>query len=91
MFLQYPTVVFNTQAQRREGYFIYIKLCCGYYYVNSDKFLTFALCASCADSAQQTPCTHTTNERAWWAVYTSFELNLAFSHGYEPLQIYEVH
>lgn len=52
--------------------------------------MTFPLCARCADDVNQSQCEHSPEERSWWGEYTTFELNLAFSHGYEPLQIYEV-
>lgn len=51
--------------------------------------LTFPLCATCADTNQQTPCHHSDNQRAWVGCYTNFEIALALEKNYKILKCYE--
>ena len=52
--------------------------------------LTFPICATCADLAQTTTCTHSTEERAWVGVFTIRECNRALTLDYMLLEIYEI-
>ena len=55
-----------------------------------DGLNTFPICAACANDAQTTPCTHSTEERAWIGVYTITECNKALTLDYKLLEIYEI-
>ena len=52
--------------------------------------LMFALCKTCADTCNQTPCTHTDHERAIQGTWCSVELVKALEKGYRILQMHEV-
>ena len=52
--------------------------------------LMFPLCKTCADTCQQTPCTHSDNERAIEGTWCSVELEKALEQGYRLLKIHEV-
>lgn len=52
--------------------------------------LMFPLCKSCADTCNQTTCTHSHNERAIQGSWCSVELEKALEKGYQILQIHEV-
>ena len=52
--------------------------------------LMFPLCKSCADACNQTPCTHSDNERAIQGTWCSVELEKALEKGYRILQVHEV-
>ena len=52
--------------------------------------LMFPLCKTCADTRQQTPCTHSDNERAIEGTWCSVELEKALGKGYRLLKIHEV-
>ena len=45
---------------------------------------------SCADACDQTPCTHSDNERAIQGTWCSVELEKALEKGYRILQVHEV-
>ena len=50
----------------------------------------FALCKSCAENMQQTPCVHEDDERAMVGTWTTMEIAKARSLGYVVLDTYEV-
>ena len=50
----------------------------------------FALCKTCADTWNQTPCTHSDAERAIQGTWCTVELEKALEKGYRLLQIHEV-
>ena len=52
--------------------------------------LMFPLCKTCADTCNQTPCTHSDCERAIQGTWCSVELEKALEKGYRILQIHEV-
>ena len=52
--------------------------------------LMFALCKTCADTCNQTPCTHSDAERAIRGTWCTIELEKALEKGYRLLQIHEV-
>ena len=52
--------------------------------------LMFALCRTCADTGNQTPCTHSDTERAIQRPWCSVELMKALEKGYRIVQIHEV-
>ena len=52
--------------------------------------LMFSLCKTCADTCNQTPCTHTDRERAMQGTWCSVELQKASEKGYQILQLHEV-
>ena len=52
--------------------------------------LMFPLCKTCADTCQQTPCTHSDNERAIEGTWCTVELEKALEKGYRLLKIHEV-
>ena len=52
--------------------------------------LMFALCRTCADTCNQTPCTHSDAERAIRGTWCTIELEKALEKGYRLLQIHEV-
>ena len=52
--------------------------------------LMFALCKMCADSRNQTPCTHSDTERAICGTWCSVEVMKALEKGYRILQMHEV-
>ena len=52
--------------------------------------LMFPLCKTCADTCNQTPCTHTDSERAMQGTWCSVELQKASEKGYQILQLHEV-
>ena len=52
--------------------------------------LTFALCSTCANTEQQTPCEHTDGERVFRGVWVSEELKKAVELGYTVVKIHEV-
>lgn len=52
--------------------------------------LLFALCRTCAESQQQTPCLHSDNERAITGTWVTDELKMAVNKGYKIDRIYEV-
>ncbi|XP_067676263.1 uncharacterized protein [Haliotis asinina] len=53
--------------------------------------LKFALCRTCADSEQQTPCRHTDEERSFIGTWCTPELQIALEKGYKILKVYEVY
>ena len=52
--------------------------------------LMFALCKTCADTCNLTPCTHTDHERAIQGTWRSVELVKALEKGYRIFQMHEV-
>ena len=52
--------------------------------------LMFALCMVCADTGNQTPCTHSDAERAICGACGSVEVMKALEKGYRILQMHEV-
>ena len=52
--------------------------------------LMLPLCKLCADACDQTPCTHSDNERAIKGTWCSVELEKALEKGYRILQVHEV-
>ncbi len=52
--------------------------------------LLFHLCKMCAENQQQTPCTHTENERAFVGTWVTDEVKKAVQMGYKVLTLYEV-
>ena len=52
--------------------------------------LMFPLCKLCADACDQTPCSHSDNERAIQGTWCSVELEKALEKGYRILQVHEV-
>lgn len=52
--------------------------------------LMFPLCRTCADTCDQTPCTHSESERAIEGTWCSVELEKAMEKGYRVLRIHEV-
>ena len=52
--------------------------------------LMFPLCRTCADTCNQTPCTHSESERAIEGTWCSVELEKALEKGYRVLRIHEV-
>ena len=52
--------------------------------------LMFPLCKACADTCNQTPCTHTDSERAMQGTWCSVELEKALEKGYQILKLHEV-
>ena len=52
--------------------------------------LMFPLCKTCADTCNQTPCTHTDSERAMQGTWCSVELQKASEKGDQILQLHEV-
>ena len=52
--------------------------------------LMFALCKTCADTCNQTPCTHTESQRAIQGTWCTVEVMKALEKGYRILQIHEV-
>ena len=52
--------------------------------------LMFPLCKACADTCNQTPCTHSQRERAIQGTWCSVELEKALEKGYHILQMHEV-
>ena len=52
--------------------------------------LMFALCKTCADTGNQTPCTHSDAERAIQGTWCSVEVMKALEKGYRILQMHEV-
>ena len=52
--------------------------------------LMFALCKTCADTGNQTPCTHSDTERAIQGTWCSVELMKALEKGYRIVQMHEV-
>ena len=52
--------------------------------------LMFPLCKECADTCNQTPCTHFDCERAIQATWCSVQLEKALERGYQVLQLHEV-
>ena len=52
--------------------------------------LTFALCRTCAQNEQQTPCEHDNDERIFRGVWVSEELKKAVEMRYQIIQIHEV-
>ena len=52
--------------------------------------LMFALCKMCADTSNQTPCTHSDAKRAIQGTWCTVELMKALEKGYRLLQIHEV-
>ena len=50
----------------------------------------FALCKTCADTGNQTPCTHSDAERAIQGTWCSVELMKALEKGYRIIQMHEV-
>jgi hypothetical protein len=52
--------------------------------------LMFPLCKTCADTCNQTPCTHSERERAIQGTWCSVELEKALEKGYRILQMHEV-
>ena len=52
--------------------------------------LMFSLCKLCADTCNQTPCTHSDNERAIQGTWCSVELEKSLEKGYQVLQLHEV-
>ena len=58
-------------------------------YRTKDK-LMFPLCKTCADTLNQSPCTHTEQERAILDTWCHVELMKAIEKGYKILKIHEV-
>ena len=52
--------------------------------------LMFPLCKTCADTKNQSPCTHTDQERAIRGTWCHVEVMKAIEKGYEVLTIHEV-
>ena len=52
--------------------------------------LMFPLCKTCADTCNQTTCTHEDNQRAIQGTWCHVELEKAIEKGYRVLQIHEV-
>ena len=52
--------------------------------------LMFPLCKTCTDTCNQTPCTHSENERAIQGTWCSVEVEKALEKGYSILAIHEV-
>ena len=52
--------------------------------------LMFPLCKACADTCNQTPCTHTDSKRAMQGTWCSIELEKALEKGYQILKLHEV-
>jgi hypothetical protein len=52
--------------------------------------LMFPLCKTCADTCNQTSCTHSDNERAIQGTWCSVEVEKALEKGYHILTIHEV-
>ena len=52
--------------------------------------LMFALCKTCADTCNQTPCTHSDTERAIQGTWCSVEVMKALEKGYRIVQVHEV-
>ena len=52
--------------------------------------LMFALCKTCADTGNQTPCTHSDAERAIQETWCSVEVMKALEKGYRIVQMHEV-
>ena len=52
--------------------------------------LMFALCKTCTDACNQTPCTHSDAERTMQGTWCTVEVMKALEKGYRLLQIYEV-
>ena len=52
--------------------------------------LMFPLCKTCADTSNQTPCTHSERERAIQGTWYNVELEKALEKGYRILQMHEV-
>ena len=52
--------------------------------------LMFALCKTCADTCNQTPCTHSDAERAIQGTWCTVEVMKALEKGYRLLRIHEV-
>ena len=50
----------------------------------------FPLCKTCADTCDQTTCTHSDKERAIQGTWCSVELDKALEKGYRILQLHEV-
>jgi hypothetical protein len=50
----------------------------------------FPVCKTCADTCNQTPCTHSERERAIQGTWCSVELEKALEKGYRILQMHEV-
>jgi hypothetical protein len=59
-------------------------------YRHPDGKLMFPLCIRCADTYQQTTCTHTEAERYWTGSWSTIELQHATSRGYKILKVFEV-
>ncbi|XP_042906674.2 uncharacterized protein [Parasteatoda tepidariorum] len=57
----------------------------------SNKKLMFPLCRVCADSLQQSPCTHTDDERALTGTWVTEEVKMALKKGYEITEVHEVY
>ncbi|XP_054718605.1 uncharacterized protein LOC129233999 [Uloborus diversus] len=53
--------------------------------------LMFPLCKTCAETLQQSPCTHTEDERALVGTWVTEEVKLAVRKGYRVTHIYEVY
>ena len=52
--------------------------------------LMFALCKTCADTGNQTPCTHSDAERAIQGTWSSVEVMNALEKGYRIVQLHKV-
>ena len=52
--------------------------------------LMFVLCKSCAESKQQSPCTHKDDQRAFTGTWTTMELKKALELGYAVIHTYEI-
>jgi hypothetical protein len=57
---------------------------------HSNGKLTFPLCAKCADTMQQTPCQHSSCERALHGTWCTMEIKKAIQLGYEVISAQEV-
>ncbi|XP_054718131.1 uncharacterized protein LOC129227570 [Uloborus diversus] len=51
----------------------------------------FPLCRTCAEETNQSPCTHTDEERALTGTWVTEEMKLAVKKGYRITNIYEVY
>ena len=59
-------------------------------YRTQGKLMLFPLCKTCADTCNQTHCTHSERERAIQGTWCSVELEKALEKGYRILQMHEV-
>jgi hypothetical protein len=58
--------------------------------MKSNGKLVFPLCRTCAEQQNNTPCSHSNDQRALTGTFVSLEVDLAKKYGYKVLEIYEV-